>query len=326
MTLTDRLREKLIELFARHSTDEIKENSGELLKEAIGINNYPDIQKIRGYNDFYEKLKKLRKELEFAVDNDEGIQQVKGCLDLLLQKKDPEREEADEKDFELSAKLIRKGIYHLEWNKEQQKYFDLGCEMFTVWKDYFLSYTNRNRHETNSDFMHIIPPVLGESFYREKKDESNLVPHLLVHYLHQHGIRGFFDKHNMTCGDVIKDEIFKYCTSAYAFVQLVEIEIFNHREGEKNWCHNEFNTFDQWIKDTKLDRYKRYQFLLTHKKEEVFPVDLHKDYKDWKNKIEERLYIDNLIELDRKKIREKMRELAMAIRDTREQILTDYCK
>jgi hypothetical protein len=64
MTLTDRLREKLIELFARHSTDEIKENSGELLKEAIGINNYPDIPNIRGYNDFYEKLKKLRKELE----------------------------------------------------------------------------------------------------------------------------------------------------------------------------------------------------------------------------------------------------------------------
>lgn len=326
MTLTDRLKDKLIELFARHSIDEIEKNSGEPLKEAIGINNYADIQKIRGYNDFYEKLKKHRKELELAVDIDEGIQQVKGCLDLLLQKKDPEREEVDEEDVELLAKLIEKGIYRQIWSKEQQKYFDLGYAMLTTWKDYFLSYTNRNRHETNSDFEHIIPPVLGESFYKEKKDESNLVPHLTVHYLNQHGIRGFFDKHNMTCGDVIEEDIFKYCTSVYTFVQLVEIEIFNHREEEKNWCHDEFNTFDQWITDTKLDRYKRYQFLFTHKKEEVFPVDLYKDYKDWKNRIEERLYIDNLSEIDRKKIREKMRKLALAIKDTRERILTDYCK
>ncbi len=326
MTLTDRLREKLIELFSRHSTDEIKEKSGELLKEAIGINNYPDIQKIRGYNDFYEKLKKLQKELELVVDIDEDIQQVKGCLDLLFQKKDPEREEVDEEAFELLAKLIRKGIYHQIWSKEQQKYYDLGYAMLTTWKDYFLSYTNRNRHETNSDFQDIIPSVLGEPFYKENKDESNLVPHLLVHYLHQHGIRGFFDKHNMTCGDVIRDEIFTYCTSVYTFVQLVGIEIFNHRENEKNWCHHEFNTFHQWITDTELDRYKRYQFLLTHKKEKVFPVELHKDYKDWKNKIEERLYIDNLGEIGRKQMREKMRKLARAIKDTRTQILTDYCK
>lgn len=65
--------------------------------------------------------------------------------------------------------------------------------------------------------------------------------------------------------------------------------------------------------------------MLIHKKDDVFPVNFHPNYKDWKNKIEERLYIDNLSELDRKQIREKMRELALAIRDTRDRMLTDYC-
>lgn len=325
MTLTARLREKLIELFACHSTDEIKEKNGELLKEIVGEAKYRKITEIHGYNEFYAQLKKIREELEWAVDIEEGIQQVKGCLDLLLQKKDLKREEVDEEDFELLAKLIRKGIYHQNWSKEQQKYYDLGYEMLTAWKDYFFSYTNRNRHETNSDFEHIIPPVLGESFYKKNKEHSNCVPHLMVHYMHQHGIRGFFDKHTMTCGDVIEDEIFKYCKSIHVFLQLVEIEIFNRCEGETNWCFEEFKTFDRWINDKSPYNYRRYQFVLIHKKDDVFPVNFHPNYKDWKNKIEERLYIDNLSELDRKQIREKMRELALAIRDTRDRMLTDYC-
>ena len=325
MTLTDSLREKLVELFACYSSDEIKEKSGELLKESLGIDNYREITKVRGYDDFYEKLKELRKELEFAIDIDEDIQQVKGCLKLLHQKK-----KESLKDFELLEYLIRKGIYKSNWNEEQKDYFDFGIEMIHRWKDFFLSYTNRNKHETNHYFRKIIPAVFGEIFYNDNKEKFNCAAHLIVKYFKEDGLEGFFDKHDIDYGNEWEDKILKNCGSVYAFVQLVEKPIFIHKEEDRNWCHKEFETFTRWIEETGKERglntQDRHFFILTYTEEEIFPANLHHDHKEWKAKIISTQYINDLSAMDERKIRFEIGKLAKLIINTRDRMLTDYCK
>jgi hypothetical protein len=313
----NKIREKLIDLFAQNSTTEIKENSGERLKKAVGTEKYNEFIKNREFEKYFEILKKIRDDMDDAVYGVKGIQQVKECLFLLHEKKKQSREE-----FDMCAELIKRGIYIKSWDEEQQDYFDFGLKMIVNWRDFFISYTNRNLHETNDDFKEIIPAVLGQDFYDENKGKSNCVSHLIAHYLNKNGLEGFFDKHNMTCGDVIKDEIFQYCTSVYVFVQLVEMEIFKLQENKTNWCYLEFEKFDRWVNETGMNHYKRYQFILTD--EEVFPAMLHRDYESWKSKVTERVHVTNLSELDKKQIKKRMGALAREIRDTKNQMVEDY--
>lgn len=313
----NKIKEKLIELFAQYSSAEIKENSGERLKNAVGTEKYDEFTKNHEFKKYFEILKKNRDDLDDAVYGVKGIQQVKECLFLLHKKKKQSGE-----DFNTCAELIKRGIYIKTWKEQQQDYFDFGFEMIAKWRDFFISYTNRNLHETNDDFKEIIPAVIGKELYDKNKDQSNCVPHLIAHYLNKNNLDGFFDKHNMTCGDVIENKIFQYCTSVYVFVQLVEMEIFRHREDKTNWCYLEFEKFERWINETGMNHYKRYQFILTD--EEAFPAVLHSSYQYWKNKITERVHIKDLIALDKKEIKKKAGELARQIRDTKNQMLEDY--
>jgi hypothetical protein len=325
MKLTDRLKEKLIELFSRHSTDEIKEKSGELLKEAIGEDKYRKITQARGYNEFYVILKELREKLERELDIDEGIQQVKNCLRLLHEQRKESR-----KDFQLLEKLTREGIYMSIWNQDQKDYFDFGIEMIDRWKDYFLSYTNRNKHETNSDFRKIIRSVFGSTFFNDNKEKLNCVAPLIVKYLKEDGLEGFFDKHDIDYGNEWEDKIIKNCRAVYTFVQLVEKPIFIHKEDGRNWCHKEFKTFTRWIEETERERglstHNRHFFILMYTKGEISPANLHHDHRKWKSKITKTQYINDLVAMDKRKIRFEIGEFAKLIIITRDQMLTDYCE
>lgn len=313
----NRIEEKLLDLFADHSMEEITESSGELLKDALGIRNYYQLSENRDFKFYFYRLKELRDNLDDVLAGEEGMGQVKGALSLLHQK-----EQQSRKDFEQCMELIKRGIYKKKWSKAQQKYFDFGCQMIGHWKDYFISYTNRNLPETNNDFKDLISEIFGQGFFEENREKSNCVPNIIVHYLEQNGLRGFFDKHNLTCGDVIEDKVFKYCTAVYTFVQIAEMTTFNHDEDKPNWCFREFEKFDEWITKRDMNNYKRYFFILTD--EVVFPAVLHKSFKEWKNKISERIYLDNINALDKKQLKRKVRGLAVEIATTKKQILEDY--
>lgn len=309
-------KEKLIDIFARHSSLELEENNFEKLKKEIGLKRYASLINDLEYNRLYKGLKDIRLELDVTLEGELDIQQVKGCLSLLNGKRSNE-------NFHLYKDIIKKGIFNT-WDKDSQNYFYKGCEMIAEWKDYFISYTDRNYHETNTDFEHVIPFVLRNELYNRVKDKSNCLPYLIVHYLEGHGLKGFFDKDDITCGDVIKEEIYKYCTSVYTFIQLVELETFKYDERKTNWCFHEFEKFDQWVTETSLDKYKRYFFILTNEKDVVFPKVPYPKYEPWKKKITERHYVGNLSALSYKEIRTEMGKLAEQIQNTRDKILEDY--
>jgi hypothetical protein len=258
-----------------------------------------------------------------VLEGGKDLRQVKDCLEWLHDKKEISEEKDDKEYFLLGMKLLKKRIY-AEWNKEQCSYFDRGLKMLVEWKDFFLSYTNRKFHETNNQFEGLLSQVLDANIYEDNINKSNCVGRLLFHYLDLHGLTCFFDQRNLTCGDILKEEIFKHCTSVYVFVQLVGLPTLYYGDGSTNWCYREFKRFDEWLDNTGTHQSGRFQFVLTGEREEVFPQRFHPSYKEWKNRIDEHIFIENLGELSLKKLRKKMVELAKAIIKTRDRMLEVY--
>ncbi len=250
----------------------------------------------------------------------QGKEQVKDCLRWIREEKDNENLE----NIEIISRLIGERFYKKEWNQTEKKYFDHGVEMLVDWKDFFLSYTNRNSTETNSDFEDILDHVFKSDF-QDNREKMNYLAKLIAHYLvNFEGLMAFYDKDNITCGDIIKEKIFLHCTSVFTFVQLVEPIIFSYSKNQKNWCFEEFKEFDQWLDNTGQTPDNRYYFFLTESKDHVFPAHFPGIFKDWKAKIEERHYEDLSQLRDNNEIKFKVKIVAKKIVETKKQILDSY--
>ena len=314
------IKEKLIVLFAANSIEEIEENNGERLKQAFGISDSRQLFENIDFNSYYELLKTLSSQLETIAGETKGKEQVKDCLRWIREEKDNENPE----NIEIISRLIRERFYKKEWNQSDKKYFDHGVEMLGKWKDFFLSYTNRNSIETNSDFEDILDHVFKSDF-QDNREKMNYLAKLIAHYLvNFEGLTSFYDNDVITCGDIIKEKIFNHCTSVFAFVQLVEPIIFSYSKNQKNWCFEEFKKFDQWLDNSGQNPENRYYFFLTESKGRVFPANFPGIFKDWKAKIEERHY-EGLSQLkNNSEIKFKVKIVAKKIVETKKQILDSY--
>jgi hypothetical protein len=314
------IKEKLIVLFAANTIEEIEESNGERLKQAFGINDSRQLFENIDFNSYYELLKTLSSQLETIASETKGREQVKDCLRWIREEKDNENPE----NIGIISRLIRERFYKKKWNQSEKKYFDHGVEMLEKWKDFFLSYTNRNSTETNSDFEDILDHVFKSDF-QDNREKMNYLAKLIAHYLvNFEGLTAFYDKDVITCGDIIKEKIFHHCTSVFAFVQLVEPIIFSYSKNQKNWCFEEFNKFDRWLDNSGQTRDNRYYFFLTESKDRVFPANFPAIFHDWKAKIEERHYGDLRQLSDNNEIKFKVKIVAKKIVETKKQILDSY--
>lgn len=316
----NKIKEKLIDLFAANTIAEIEENNGERLKQTFGISDPHQLFENNEFNSYYEILKTFRYELDTIANETKGKEQVKNCLRWIREEKDNKNLE----NIEIISRLIRERFYNKKWAQSEKKYFDHGVEMLEKWKDFFLSYTNRNSTETNSDFEDVLDHVFKSDF-QDNREKMNYLARLIAHYLvNFEGLAAFYDKDNITCGDIIKKKIFDHCTSVFAFVQLVEPMIFSYSNNQKNWCFEEFKKFDQWLANTGQTRDNRYYFILTESKDRVFPANFPGIYKNWRNKIEER-HFEDLSQLgNNREIKFKVKIVAEKIVETKKQILDSY--
>lgn len=311
--MLDNIKAKLIRLFAARSTAEIMANKANILEKTLGTRNYRKMAKDDSYNIYFEKLQWLRDDLDAELEGTCGRDQVKACLRQLRSR--------DVEDFELLAKLVNLGLYK-HWTKRERDYYDTGLNMLTGWKDFFLSYTNRNLNETNNDFKNILRDVYGETIFNKLKETVNCVARLVFHYLRMNNLTAFYDKDTMKCGDEVEEKILNYCQSVFAFVQLVEPVIFQAPDDDKrNWCYEEFRVFDKWSQQEPVRNYKRFYFILN--REDVYPVRVPLEYKDWKHTIENHVNIV-LESMEKEQIRLKVKETADEIEKTRKQILDAY--
>lgn len=313
-------REKLIALFARHSAEEIFKEDSKRLKDALGKKKFQDLAQDEEYQKLFSTLTALRDKLDSAIAGTTGKEQIKYCLLLIQEIKENEPKE----HHEMLEKFIKKGFFN-DWQPGDQQYYKECYDMLCKWKDYFLSYTNRNCIETNNDFKEVLLNVFGDADFEKNKEKVNYLARLIFRYFRENNLDAFFDQYSMKCGDDIKEEIFTHCQSVFAFVQLIEPVIFQAGDGgQENWGYLEFQAFDDWSRPNPVGDCKRFYFLLTEKTGAIFPARLPGDYKPWKSCIEGKIHIQDLKSMSKGEIKLKIWEIAQEIVKARQQVLASY--
>jgi hypothetical protein len=316
------IEKKLIDFFTKYSVKELDSETANTLFELFRVNGRAELLKNKKYSQSYERIERIRKELDDSIENLSGLDQVQSCLALLNVKK----ESKEKKELEILIKLIgddSKECLYNSWDKEQQDHYNKAYPMIVHWNDFFFSYTNRNLPETNHDFEEIITPAFVKVEYEREVNEINHVAKFIVRHLTQNNLQAFYDQDKIKCGDKIKHEILEHCKSCYTFVQLIEMQVFNCPDDEDNWCYLEFKEFDDWAKNNFGDE-NRYYFFLTHNAEMVYPSIIHSDYVYWRNRIEETEYVRIIDGLSNLELREKVNELAKEIKNTKDKILKPF--
>lgn len=315
---------QLIRFFSRHNADYIgtKEGKKELIA-FFGAKDWRALMRLPEYNQNYESIETLRKELDSRIKGFSGMEQVQRCLALLRKKFN--------KGLTNHFEILMKWIKHPDqeclfnsWTDPLKNYFDEAYRVIFEWKDFFFSYTRRNLPETNNNFKDILIHTFDEKEFQENKSQVNFLAKLLVKYLKHEHLEPFFDLDNMKCGDDIGEKIYVYCKSSFVFIQLIEVGIFGKPEKDKeNWCHLEFEKFNEWIEETPKG-YKRHFFILTHKPESVLPILRIEKYDRWLDKIKALRYVAIIHGLNNFEIYEKMRELVGEISITKNGIIQNY--
>lgn len=319
------IRKKLINFFSNHSIEEAESDAGKsVLIKTLGMRDWQELLQNKDYLQNYEPIQQLRRELDNSIEGVEGRDQVQSCLALLHSKK-KSRQAGDIEILKTFIKNENPKCPYKTWNKEQQDLYDEALSVILGWDDFFFSYTNRNLPETNNSFKELIIQSFRESDFKDTKNEINYLAKLIVRYLNVRNLQSFYDKDNIVCGDNIQEKILEKCKSCYVFVQLIEEEVFHELSNKKNWCHLEFEEFDNFVNEIDINA-KRQYFFITFGKEIIFPpnIPVPPRYSKWREKAEQLEYINITKELTNLELKKKIIELAGEIFNIKGIILSNY--
>ena len=234
--------EKFINFFSEHTIEQIESN-GEFILKYFNLSDRTKLDLDFGRNFAY--VKKIKISLNKIKEESKSSLQVLLCLQKIYTNID------DLKYIEIFRKLLFNSIYN-DWTDNEKKYFDEVSDILINWKDFFLSYTNRNARETNYLYQFPIKQKLGHRQSDTSWGEKNYLAHVIAEYLGSNNLKAFFDIKNIKCGETIENEIEEQCRSAFCFVQLVQRELLVEEKGKKeNWCFKEFNIFRENIETFK---------------------------------------------------------------------------
>lgn len=322
----------LLRLFGENRVDEIEDNSGQMLKDAFGSAQYENLIEDRDFNKLYTQFVEQKRYVEEIWDKYEGNDedQIRECLCLVRDAKEKEGAEV----LEVLQGLIKESLYR-NWTDDQRAIYDSKYKIIVDWKDYFISYTNRDAADTNDDFKRLIKSVYSAMPRIGMRVEENFVAKIIVKYLEGNDLRGFFDHNNIKCGDDIEDEIREFCQKSCVFVQLIEPIIFSRPRGKRNWCFEEYNEFNSMSKILEQVYGKHFdlchQFIITEDKVSVLrPANLHQDYSSWYNHVGRTKYkrlkyggsrYRNAQIIDKQQLRREVGEIAIRIIEVRNKII-----
>ncbi len=310
-----KISEKMVELFSEYTIKDIEENS-DLLLQKFDVDNRHDLISYPSYNRIFVRVREVKMELE-GIKNNPEEKSFFYYINLLKRFKDKDSK------IQIFNKIIRNTIYN-EWNDDQKRIYEEIYCVYTEWKHYFISYTNRNAYETNNDNKKLINYSFPPS---QLNKNTNCIAKLIVKYLNEENLTSFYDVDSIKCGDDIEDNIFEYCNKSFVFVQLVEKKIFsNPGKNKKNWCYQEYIAFENDV-TFKNKNFKRLQFITTE--EDFKPGNLCESYEHWYQKLVFLNYI-SLYKLNNKETRDKIHSLAKEILATADEmkkhLVEYYCK
>jgi hypothetical protein len=77
------IEKKLIDFFTKYSVKELDSETANTLFELFRVNGRAELLKNKKYSQSYERIERIRKELDDSIENLSGLDQVQSCLALL---------------------------------------------------------------------------------------------------------------------------------------------------------------------------------------------------------------------------------------------------
>ena len=207
------------------------------------------------------------------------------------------------------------------WPSPQQTYYDEKKQILE-WRDFFVSYTNRDAPTINQQFRDLIKSCLG-SAPRGAQLHSNYLARVVTRHLRRYQqLSGFFDEDNLQVGENLQGAVDGYCMKAFALVQLIEPLTFD-KEPPCNWCFYEYKRFSENPAIVSLFGNKdRHYFILTDTLNAIQPAALHPPFANWVQRIETLRQAHIALDGERNTtLRAKIKEVAIQILALRAEII-----
>jgi hypothetical protein len=308
--------EKLLQLYCNHPT-EVIEGDGVLLLRHFQVPDADGLLAIPGYKEAFTQVSACARLIDAIVkQHPDPDAQVRASIRLLRRMIDDG--EPDSR-FNATRQLIEGKLYK-EWPAPEQAIFQKKSAILE-WRDFFVSYTNRDAPATNAQFRNLIKSCLGKP-PRGEEDQWNYLARVITRHLRRYqGLSGFFDEDNLKVGETIAQEVDHYCRRAFALVQLIE-PLALEREPPINWCFYEYSQFSGNPDVVNLlGNVNRHFFIIAGSKlENVRPANTLPAYQSWMDRIAGVRYIS--LENERNTtLRAKLKMIAAEILILRAQIV-----
>jgi hypothetical protein len=307
---------ELLQLYCAHSTEEI-ERDGSLLLHHFRVPNADALLAIPGYVEAFTQISACAALVDGIVVRDPDAEtQVRRCVRLLRQMID---DGESFNKFEITRRLVEDKLYKA-WPDVYKFLYDKK-KAILEWRDFFVSYTNRDAPATNAQFRRLIRDCLGK-VPRGEDNQLNYLARVITRHLRRYqGLSGFFDEDSLKVGENIGNQVDHYCKRAFALVQLIE-PLSLEREPPRNWCFYEYCQFSQNSEVINLlGNIDRHFFVLAGSELDALrPASTQPAIKIWIDRIATLKYIPLRDELN-STFRAKLRNIAIEIVALRAQIV-----
>jgi hypothetical protein len=301
----------LTKLYCVNSIKLIERGNGEILLKAFGVQHHDQLLKIPGYSSAFTLVSECA-----AIVNalsrrcPEPSDQLRESLRLLRGMVD---DGAPTNKIEVTRKLVE-GMLRNGWPSAHQELYDKKKEILE-WRDFFVSYTNRDAPAINGQFRALIKGCLGASPKGQQLKENYLARVIARHLRSYQQLSGFFDNDNLEVGENIENRVDGYCTKAFALVQLIEPLSFA-REPPTNWCFHEYTVFSGNAKVIEaLGDKDRHFFILTDQQlGAIEPANPYPKYDKWAAHIANLKHLHIAVKNERNEtLRGKIKKIATQI-------------
>jgi hypothetical protein len=270
--------DELLELYRAHSTGAIEASDGRLLLDTFGAAQPEDLLAIAGYREAFGLVSMCSRFVDGIVSKHSRTdEQVRESIRMLRRMHDD-----DEPAGKINAtrKLVEGRLYP-NWPAADRMLYDEKKQILE-WQDFFVSYTNRDAPVTNEQFRSLIKSCLGSMPKGEQAGVNQLARVITRHLRRYQGLRGFFDESDIKAGENIEDAVDRFCTKAFALVQLIEPLTFD-KEPPRNWCFHEYTRFSENHEVVALmgDRNRHYFIITDPDLGAIRPAALSPPYSAW---------------------------------------------
>jgi hypothetical protein len=314
--------DKLLALYAAHSTQEI-EGDGALLLGHFGVGDANALSAIEGYNEAFSLVSACAKLIDdLTAENGNAEEQVRASVRMLRRMVD---DGESPRKLEATRRLVEGRLYQ-SWPPPQQELYDRK-KAILEWRDFFVSYTNRDAPYINNEFRHLIRSCLGRAPTLDDKD-SNFLARVITRHLRRHeGLSGFFDEDSLQVGEHIEEGVDVYCRSAFALVQVID-SVALDRQPPKNWCFHEYCKFSGNPDLAALmgDKDRHFFILAGTDWAAIRPTNLSAAYQEWVERIEAVKGIPIAKDQRATMVRAKIKQVAQKIVALRAEIVDAWVK